>query len=59
VKCYIRRAQAKEKLDKLDEAFLDYKKGVELGVASAKSDVARLEPIVKVKCCMILYLYLD
>lgn len=47
VKCYVRRAQAKEKLDKLDEALLDYKKANELGAAGVKSDIARLEPIVK------------
>ncbi len=47
VKCYVRRAQAKEKLDKLDEALMDFKKALELGATGVRPDILRLEPIVK------------
>ncbi len=47
VKCLVRRAQAREKLEKLEEALADHKKAAELGAGSSAREVARLEPIVK------------
>ncbi|CAI7779541.1 unnamed protein product [Closterium sp. NIES-54] len=49
VKAIMRRAQAWEKLDKLDEALGDYKKVLEVDKtnAQARSSVRRLEPVVE------------
>ena len=49
VKVLLRRAQAQEKLDKLEEALADYKKvlSIEPKTSAARDGERRLEPIVK------------